>query len=79
MKDAGISATVVMSVREVYGGSNFCVNCMECCTFTVSFLYYGSVVKCDLRGKHYLLCRTTRGYTDFLRVCDCVYFIVWTL
>lgn len=26
------------------GGGNFCVSCMECSTFTVSFLCYGSVV-----------------------------------
>jgi len=38
MKDVGNSDTLVMSVREVYGGSNFCVYCVECNTFTVSFL-----------------------------------------
>jgi hypothetical protein len=63
MKHAGISDKMMMSVREVSGGSNFCVNCMECSTFTVSFLCYGSVAKCDLRGKHYLLCKT---YMDLL-------------
>ena len=62
--------------RKVYCGSNFFVNCMECSTYTLSFLCYGCVFECELRGKHDLLCWTTRGSTDFHRVCDCDYFIV---
>jgi hypothetical protein len=41
---------MMMSVREVYGGSFFGVNCMECSTFTVSFLCYGCVLNVTLEG-----------------------------